>query len=143
MAAQQFTVDFIPAKEGLKKDVAVTGTVVDPTANQLYVGFGSAVETRRSNEIINGLLWLEQGISERNLLDVQFNGAILVTCASINALTESNRRTGVTLVAASFATDDIVIGMGTAVTAANQVEMIRSALGDLRRAVQEFLYKNG
>ena len=148
MAAQQFTVTFIPGKEGLKKDVAVTGSVADPGPNEVYVAYGSGVAERRGTEIINGLKWLENGVSERNLLDVNaaggaFKGSDLVTCVDIDSITAADRRTSATLAGSSFAAGDLVIGMGDAVTLNGQVEMIRSALGDLRRAVQEFLYKNG
>ena len=143
MAAQQFTIDYSPTNEGLKKDVVVSTSIAEPGANEIYVAFGDGVGQHRMNEIRNGLKWLDAGISERNLLDDAFNGVALVTAADINSLTASNRRTSSSTTASSVAADDIVIGMGATVTANGQVGMQREAVNTLINAVQEWLGVNG
>lgn len=146
MAAQQFTLDMTPTKGSIKKDVVISTPLVDPTTNEIWVGFGSTVPTRRGTEITNAINFLASGIRDRNLIDrgaPDFMGASLITAVGIDNVTTSDRRTSGTLAEASVVDDDVVIGMGQTVTGLTYTVMHEAAIEQLIRAVQEWLYKNG
>jgi hypothetical protein len=146
MAAQQFTIEFTPDLSAIKKDVVISTPLVDPTTNQIWVGFGTTVPTRRGTEIATGLRWLVDGIKDRNLIDrdsPDFKGSIIVSAVSIDQKTESDRRTSSGLVSASAADIDLVVAMGVSVTTLEYRNIIDNAFEVLIRAVQEWLYKNG
>jgi hypothetical protein len=146
MAAQQFTIEFTPDLNAIKKDVVISTPLVDPTANQIWVGFGTTVPTRRGTEITTGLRWLLAGIRDRHLIDYglpDFKGAEIVTAADIDIKTEENRRTTSSLAASTVGDNDLVVAMGDSVTDLQQRNIIDNAIEVLIRAVQEWLYKNG
>jgi len=89
-----------------------TGTEVG--ANEISVYIGNNVSEARQVEFVAAWRWLYNGVRERNLLDAQFKGFILYTGASIDSLTTTDRRTESTI--ASFTDDDVVLGIGSAVT---------------------------
>lgn len=147
MAAQQFTIVLTPGRPSeVKKDVTITTPLVDPGANEIWVGFGDTVATRRGNEIVEGLRWLVQGIRDRKLIDEEsplFKGADLVTAANIDILTEANRRTSSSLAVSTVADPDLVVAMGDAVTDLTYRNIHDNAFEQLIRAVQEWLHANG
>lgn len=146
MAAQQFTVELTPQLDALKKDVVVSTPLVDPTANQVWAGFGTTVPTRRGNEIVNGITYLINGVRDRKLLEAgvpDFKGNSLVSAVSIDAIQDSNRRTASGIIAVVVLDDDLVIGIGDAVTALQYRNLLDNAFEVVLRALQEFLYKNG
>ena len=144
MAAQQFTLDLTPGAQ-VKKDVIISTPLADPTANEIWVGFGDGVATRRGNEIVNGLLWLISGIRDRKLIDDsnQFTGFDLVTAANIDILQVSDRRTSSSLISSVVAAPDLVVAMGGSVTGLTYRVQHEVAFENLIRAVQEWLHKNG
>lgn len=147
MAAQQFTLDYAPTPgQEVKKDVVITAAILDPTANQIYVAFGTTVATRRGTEIIAAIDFLSSGIRDRHLIDYgtpDFLASPMVTMCSIDAITVGNRRTAADLATAVIADDDIVIGMGETTTATGYKVMHETYLEQLKRAVIEWLHKNG
>ncbi len=144
MAAQQFTLDLTPGLSAIRKDVVISTPLVDPTANEVWVGIGDAVSTRRGNEIVNSIRKLMDGVMDRKLLDdTAFKGAELVTAVSIDEQTVSDRRTASSLVTAVVADADVVLAMGDSVTVLGMRNITDNAVNILLRAVQEHLYKNG
>lgn len=146
MAAQQFTIEFTPGLDTVKKDILISTPLVDPTDNQIWVGFGTTVSTRRGNEIITGLQFLVDGIRNRNLIDrgaPDFKGSVIVTAVHIDTKTTSDRRTSSGLISATVADGDLVVAMGVSVTDLSQRNIIDNAFEQLLRAVQEWLHANG
>ena len=147
MAAQQFSLIYSPNPGNeVKKDVTITATLVDPLANQIYVGFGTDVATRRGTEITNAIDFLASGIRDRNLIDrasPDFLNASMVTMCDIDNITASNRRTSGDLATAVVTTTDIVIGMAQGVTEFGYKVMHETHIEQLKRAVIEWLHKNG
>ena len=143
MAAQQFTLAFNPAGNEVKKDVVISTPLVDPGDNEIWVGFGTDVATYRGTEIVNAMKFLMSGIRDRNLLDAQFKDSALVTACSIDGITANNRRTSSDLATSVVADADVVIAMGTFVTATPYKVMHETHYEQLIRAVQEWLHKNG
>ena len=147
MAAQQFSLLYSPDPgQEVKKDVTITATLLDPLANQIYVGFGTDVATRRGTEIISAIDFLASGIRDRNLIDratPDFLNASMVTMCDIDIQTIGNRRTAGDLATAVVTTTDVVIGMAQSVTASGYRVMHETTLEQLKRAVIEWLHKNG
>ncbi len=147
MAAQQFTLNYAPSLGGEeKKDVVISTPLVDPTANQIWVGFGDTVATRRGNEIVEGLRWLISGIRDLKLIEETtplFRGSALVVAANIDTLTESDRRISSSLAGSTVADPDLVVAMGDVTTALGYKTMHETDYEQLIRAVQEWLHKNG
>ena len=146
MAEQHFVVTLTPGLDISKQDITVSGTVADPVANQVGVGFGAGVRTGRGSEIVNAMEWLLNGVRDRNLLEdgsPDFNGADLVTAVSVDAIGVSDRRTSSSLAGSTFAAGDIVLTMGLTTTALQHRNIIDNAFEMLRRSVQEFLHING
>jgi hypothetical protein len=136
----QWVATYTPALDSTKMDMAYVGTGAEVTANQVALYLGDTVPTYRQLEIIDGWRWLFQGIKERNLLDDgAFVGALLYTGSNINELmTAENRRTSSTF--ADFLTEDVFIGLGTAVTAAGDFESLYAIFEQLRQfALEETL----
>jgi len=147
MAAQQFSLIYSPdpGKE-VKKDVTITATLLDPLANQIYVGFGTTVPTRRGTEILSAIRFLSSGIRDRNLIDrpsPDFLNASMVTMCDIDSQTIGNRRTSGDLATAVVTDNDVVIGMAQGVTEFGYKVMHETYIEQLMRAVQEWLHKNG
>ena len=147
MAAQQFTIDFSPNPGAeVKKDVVISTPLVDPTSNEIWVGFGTLVPTRRGTEILSAIEFLISGIRDRKLIEEGsplFRGAEVVTATSIDVRTENDRRTSSSLAASTVADLDVVVAMGDAVTALGYKTFHETAYEQLRRAVQEWLHANG
>ena len=145
MAAQQFTLTYAPALGGEEKeDVVISTPRVNPGVGEIAVGFGDDVATRRGNEIVEGLRWLISGIRDNKLIDGGgFRGEALVTAASIDSLTESNRRTSDTLAGSAVLEEDLVVSMGATTTSLGYKVMHETDFEQLLRAVQEWLHKNG
>ena len=115
--AKQFAIEMLPDWQGWKPGIIETipDPIASPIATQIVVGYGAAVEPHRQLEIINGWKWLWEGVRDRNLLDAQFKGAILISGAPINSLTALNRKTSSTTL--DFGADDVFIALGVGVTA--------------------------
>jgi hypothetical protein len=147
MAEVQFTLDYSPVPgENVKKDVVISALLVEPTANQLWVGLATGVPTRRGTEIISAIDFLSAGIRDRHLIDYgspDFLASVMVTAVSIDDITESNRRTSATLLGVTPTPLDIMIGMGDTVTAKGYTVMHETHLEQLKRAVIEWLHANG
>lgn len=121
--AKQFTMDILAKNGPDKLGIVETDAVVDPGPAEIAIGFGDSVPEHRALEIINGWKWLWNGVRDRGLLDDQFSGALLITGAQIDSITESNRRTSSTV--GDFAADDIFVAVGTGV--ATEAGLGRSA----------------
>jgi len=147
MAAQQFTLDYSPSPGAQgKKDVVITEGLADPLPDQIWVGFGTSVATRRGSEIISAIDFLFSGIRDRNLIDrpaPDFLNAVMVTMCDIDIQTLANRRTSGDLATAVVTDTDVVIGMGHDVTEFGYKTLHETHLEQLKRAIQEWLYKNG
>jgi hypothetical protein len=147
MAEAQFTLDYSPAPgDNVKKDVVITAAVLDPAATEVYVAIATNVATRRGTEILSAIDFLMSGIRDRHLIEYgvpDFRASAVVTACSIDAQTESNRRTAATLAGVTPTPDDIFIGMGATTTAAGYKVMHETTLEQLKRAVIEWLGKNG
>jgi hypothetical protein len=146
MAAQQFTLNYSEPGDEVKKDVVITALLVDPTDNQIYVGFGTDVPTRRGSEIIAAIDFLASGIRDRNLIDrgsPDFLASDMVTMVDINRITVGGRRTAADLATAVVTTTDVVIGMGLTTTAKGYKVMHETYIEQLKLAVIEWLHKNG
>jgi len=142
MAAQQFTLDYAPSLGGEgKKDVVISTPLADPTANQIWVGFGTTVATRRGTEIVSAMKFLIAGIRDRNLSG--FGGAALVSAVNIDIITLANRRTSSSLAVSTVADPDVVIAFGEGITALGYTVMHETDFEQLIRAVQEWLHANG
>ena len=147
MAAQQFTLVLTPGlPTEVKKDVTITAALVDPADDEIWVGFGTGVATRRGSEITGGLQKLVDGIRDRKLIDEGpplFKGSALVTAVNLDVATVNDRRTASSLAAVTIADDDIVVAMGVNVTNLTYRVGHETAFEQLIRAVQEWLHKNG
>jgi hypothetical protein len=119
--------------------IVVSDTLIAVPADRIAVYAGDNVDLGRQNEIINGWKWLWTGVRDRNLLDVQFNGNVLYSGAAIDSLTEYNRRTA--SVVTSFTDDDIIIGLGNAVTGAagGAIDQLKVAFDKLASAARPSL----
>jgi len=147
MAAQQFTLDYSPTPGGGgKKDVVISTPLADPAPTEIWVGFGTAVATRRGSEIVNAMAFLMSGIRDRNLIDrpsPDFLHATMVTAVDIDRITTNGRRTAGDLATAVVTDTDVVIAMGLDVTEFGYKVMHETHYEQLLRAVQEWLHKNG
>ena len=144
MTAQRFILAVTPGQSSeVKKDVTIAADMLDPTDDQIFVGWGTTVATRRGNEIINALERLLDGVRDRNLLNADYQGAALVSAINIDILQISDRRTSSSVAASTVADPDIVLGMGANVTALGHTNIIDNVCEQLRRAAQEWLHKNG
>ena len=144
MAAQQFTLILTPGRDNVKKDVVISTPLADPTDNEIWVGFGSAVLTRRGTEITGGLQKLVDSIRDRKLIeDGGFKGLALVVAVNLDVATVNDRRTSSSLIGSTVADDDIVVAMGVNVTDLTYRVFHETSFEQLIRAVQEFLHKNG
>ena len=147
MAAQQFTLEFTPSRGGEeKKDVVISTPLADPGVNDIWVGFGTTVATRRGTEILGAIAFLIRGIRDLKLIEEEtplFRGSTLVVACDIDNQTEGNRRISATLIGSSVADDDVVVAMGAIPTAFGYKTMHETDYEQLRRAVQEWLHKNG
>jgi hypothetical protein len=147
MAAQQFSLIYSPDPgDEVKKDVTITATLLDPLANQIYVGFGTSVPTRRGTEIISAIDFLSSGIRDRNLIDrpsPDFLNSSMVTMCDIDQITDGNRRTAGDLATAVVTDTDVVIGMAQGVTEFGYKVFHETYLEQLKRAVIEWLHANG
>ena len=114
--AKQFAMQMLPDWQGFKPEIleTVPDPIASPIADQIVVGYGVAVEPHRQLEIINGWEWLWAGVRDRNLLDDQFHGAILITGSPINSLVEASRKTSSSTL--DFGADDVFIALGVGVT---------------------------
>ena len=117
--AKQFTLVMLPSRQGFKPNTVVTEPVALPAADEIVIARGDLVHPSRGVEIINGWKWLWHGVRERNLLDVQFLGATLVTSVSIESITSLDRRTSSDLV--STTDTDITLMIGSGITGAGRV----------------------
>ena len=137
--AKQFAMQMIPGMQGWKPGVIVS--VPDPVASvvsdQILIGYGPLVEPHRQLEMINGWEWLWAGVRDRNLLDDQFHGAILLTGAPINSITTANRKTS--SITDDFNDDDIFLAIGVDVTLHQKgaTQMLDSAFRMLREYAKE------
>jgi hypothetical protein len=138
--ARQYTITMMPNGQGWKPEVTPSdAAAAAPGVNEMSIGYADDVETHRTLEMHNGWRWLWNGVRDRNLLDVQFVGSLLLTGANINSLTESNRRTSSDIL--DFATGDVWIGVGAGVStgaigrSANQ--MLDSGFRMLREYAKE------
>lgn len=146
MAAQQFTLTLTPGRDNVKKDVAITTPLVDPGDDEIWVGFGTDVLTRRGTEITGGLQKLVDGIRDRKLIDEGtplFKGSALVTAVNLDVATVDDRRTSSSLAGSVVADADIVVAMGVNVTDLTYRTFHETSFEQLIRAVQEWLHKNG
>jgi len=145
MTAQIFILYVTPTQE-VKKNVAIVPSVQDPGPNEVFVGFGATVSTRRGNEIVNTMEWLIDGIRSRNIIDrgpPDLKGAPIVSAVNIDIRQVSDRRTSPTVAGATVADPDIVVAMGSNVTNLGQINITDNVFEQLRRAVIEWLHKNG
>ena len=97
-----------------KLDVVVTEVIIEVPANNIAIYAGSTVALRRQLEMVTGWNFLWNGIRDRNLMDVQFNGFILYSGTDINKKGENDRRTASDVV--SFTDNDIIVGLGAGAT---------------------------
>ena len=138
--AKQFTMVMLPDRQGSKITVSEQAIVALPAADEIILARGDLVHPARQLEIMNGWKWLWHGVRDRNLLDVQFLGAILVTSVSIESITEEDRRTSSNL--DTTLDTDITLMMGSGVTGAGRAgatQIFDSAF----RMIREFARENG
>lgn len=114
--AKQFALEMLPDRQGWKPGTieTVPDPVAEPIADQIVIGYAVGVEPYRQLEIINGWKWLWAGVRDRNLLDVQFHGAALISGAPINSLVIANRKTSSNVL--DFGEGDVFIALGVDVT---------------------------
>jgi hypothetical protein len=128
--AKQWTMPFLPAKEGNKLLATYVDTGSVPVADDnITIYIGDDVPFYPQSTYIDGWIWLYNGVVDRLLLDGPFNGAVLYTGADYQNLTANNRRTESLI--ASFTTTDVVIGLGLNVTATGSTVMLQNAVYDL------------
>ena len=114
--AKQFAMQMLPDRQGWKPGtiVSVPDPVASVVSDQILIGYGPLVEPHRQLEMINGWKWLWAGVRDRNLLDDQFHGAILLTGAPINSLVDASRKTS--SITDDFNDDDIFLAIGVDIT---------------------------
>ena len=120
--------------------IVVQDTIIAVPSDRIAVYIGDAVDPGRQNEIINGWKWLWAGVRDRGLLEDgnSFAGAILYTAASINSLTEYNRRTATDT--GFFNDDDVMLGLGDAITGSfGAVDQLKVAVDKLASAARPSL----
>ena len=108
--AKQFTMDILAKNGSDKLSVVETDVLAAPGPSEIVIAIGDTVPEHRALEIMNGWEFLYEGIRDRGLLDDQFSGAILISGASVDSLTENNRRTSSTI--GDFNDDDVLVGVG-------------------------------
>lgn len=118
---------------------AETGAAVGADQISLYIG--DDVPVRRQNEIFNGWKWLFDGVKSRNLLDDQFNGAILYTASDVDIMTINDRRTSTELT--PYTDTDVIIAIGSNITALNDTVTLDTAFKELRDFALENQFKFG
>ena len=146
MTEQVFTLTLTPGLDVSKQDVVIGTTIVDPADNTVSIGYGSTVREGRGTEITNAIRFLLSGVRDRNLIEAgapDFKGLDLVTVVDIDRVTAADRRTSSTLTGSSVTNNDVVLTMDALVTTLQHRNIIDNAFEMIRRAVQEFLYKNG
>ena len=97
-----------------KRSVVLTEVIAEVPANNIAIYAGSAVALYRQLEMVTGWQFLWNGVRDRNLMDVQFNGSVLYSGTDIDKKGENDRRTE--SVVASFTNDDVIIGIGLGAT---------------------------
>ena len=122
-----------------KTSIVVSEVVVEVPSDNIAIYAGADVALYRQVEMVTGWNFLWNGIRDRNLMDVQFNGAILYTGTDIDKKSEFDRRTASAVV--SFTDNDIVVGIGAGATGefAGAVLPLDSALEQLIQVARESL----
>ncbi|RKZ82446.1 MAG: hypothetical protein DRQ39_10710 [Gammaproteobacteria bacterium] len=121
----------IGANKEISGPIVMSDTAVAVPTGSVAIYTLSTVPTYRQLETVNGWRMLYNGIRDRNLLDVQFNGAVLYSGVSIDSTTENNRRTASEIT--SFNTDDVVVAIGAAATSVfnGAIEPLEAAMHSL------------
>jgi len=135
--AKNYTLTMLPNMQGWKPEIVAADLVAPVGANNISVSYGDDVEPHRQVEIINGWKWLWHGVRDRNLLNSQFVGAILLTGAPINSLVEASRKTSST--GGDFDDNDLLLSIGTgiAVDSNGATQMLDSGFRMLREYAKE------
>ena len=97
-----------------KLDVVLTEIIIEVPTNNIAIYAGSAVALYRQLEMVTGWQFLWNGVRDRNLMDVQFNGLILYSGTNIDKKGENDRRTASEVI--SFDDNDVLIGIGAGAT---------------------------
>ena len=97
-----------------KTDVVITEVITEVPANNIAIYAGSEVALYRQLEMVTGWQFLWNGVRDRNLMDVQFNGFVLYSGTDIDKKGENDRRTESVVV--SFTNNDVIIGIGLGAT---------------------------
>lgn len=97
-----------------KLNVTVSEVIVEVPANNIAIYAGDTVALYRQLEMVTGWNFLWNGIRDRALMDVQFDGSVLYTGTDIDKKGEFDRRTE--SVVASFTDNDIIVGIGLGAT---------------------------
>lgn len=129
--AKQWTMPFLPAKEGNKLLATyVSSGAIAVADDNITIYLGDNVPLYPQSTYIDGWIWLYNGLIDRLLLDgPPWSGDVVYTGAAWNNLTANNRRTE--SLVASFTADDVILGIGQNVTATGSTMMLQNAVYDL------------
>ncbi len=122
-----------------KHTVVVTETIIAVPTNNMALYAGATVGLWRQLEMVTGWNFLWNGIRDRALMDVQFNGFILYSGTDIDKKGEFDRRTASDVI--SFTDNDIIVGVGAGASGeyAGAVLPLDSALEQLIQAAREHI----
>ena len=138
--ARSYTITMLPNGQGFKPEITPSDAALAPPGpNSLLVAYADGVATHRTLEIINGWKWLWHGVRDRNLLDVQFVGSLLITGAPVNQLVENFRKTSSNI--GDFIAGDILISFGSGISTGaigrGATQMLDSGMRMLREFAKE------
>ena len=139
--ARSYTITMQPNGQGFKPEITPSdAALAPPAADSMLVAYADGVEPHRTLEIINGWKWLWHGVRDRNLLDEQFVGSLLVTGAPVNSLVEANRKTSSDV--GDFVAGDVLIAIGTGISTGAIGRSANQMLDSGMRMLREFAREN-
>ena len=130
-----------PNGQGFKPEVTPSdAALAPPNANSMLIAYADGVSPHRQLEIINGWKWLWEGIRERNLLDSQFVGSLLITGAPVNQLVTEFRKTS--SIIGDFVAGDVLVSIGLGVSTGSIGRGATQMLDSGFRMLREFAKEN-
>ena len=139
--ARSYTITMQPNGQGFKPEITPSDAALAPPGpNEMLIAYADGVATHRLLEIQNAWKWLWHGIRDRNLLDVQFVGSLLITGVPVDSITEQARKTSSTI--GDFVAGDVLVSIGLGVSTGSIGRGATQMLDSGFRMLREFAKEN-
>lgn len=121
--------------------ITITALPVEVPVNSIALYLIDPASDQRQLEIDNGWRWLWNGVRDRNLLDIQFNGALLYTAVPLDNIVAAGRKTSSQFL--DVEAGDIGLGISAETTALfrGAVTPLEVAFQQLRDRARELVFK--